>query len=128
MAKKKLELSAAEWDIMNTVWMHPEAVTVRDVMDAAYPNDEKAYTTVQTLMNILVEKGVLRRKKAGMVIKYTPAVLRDAVLDASMNTVARRMFSGSFGAMASFLVSSNNLNDDDIAALRRLLDEKEREL
>jgi predicted transcriptional regulator len=45
-----------------------------------------------------------------------------------MNTVARRMFSGSFGAMASFLVSSNNLSDDDIAALRRLLDEKEREL
>ena len=124
MAKKKLELSAAEWDIMNTVWQHPEAVTVREIMDAAYPNDEKAYTTVQTLMNILVEKGVLRRKKVGMVIKYTPAVLRDAVLEASMTTVARRMFRGSFGAMASFLVASNNMLDDDIAALRLLLDVK----
>ncbi len=124
MAKKKLELSAAEWEIMNIVWHHAETMTVRDVMDRGYPNDEKAYTTVQTLMNILVDKGMLRRKKNGMVNIYSPAVRRDAVLDASMNTVARRMFSGSFGAMASFLVSSNNLSDDDIASLRLLLDEK----
>ena len=124
MATRKHELSAAEWELMAVIWDAGAPMTVRDVMDAAYPNDEKAYTTVQTLMNILVDKGVLRREKVGPVNVYTAAVRREKVLDASMSTVADRMFRGSFGAMASFLVS-RKLSDDDVAALRRMLDEQE---
>lgn len=124
MARNKHELSAAEWELMAVIWETGGTVTVREVLETAYPNDEKAYTTVQTLMNILVEKGVLRRVKQGMVNQYTPAVRREKVLDASMSTVADRMFRGSFGAMASFLVS-RKLSDADVAALRRMLDEQE---
>ena len=72
----------------------------------------------------VLDKGFLRRKKEGLVNRYTPVVRREKVLDASVSGVADRMFSGSFGAMASFLVS-RKLSDDDIAALRRLLDEQE---
>jgi BlaI family transcriptional regulator, penicillinase repressor len=122
MARKKRELSAAEWEIMDVVWMHSDSVTVRDVMQTAYPDDEKAYTTVQTLMNILVGKGVLKKRKHGAAHRYSATVKRDEVLDASMNTIARRMFRGSFGAMASFLVNSNSLSDDDVAALRKIID------
>ncbi|MFZ1729015.1 MAG: BlaI/MecI/CopY family transcriptional regulator [Bacteroidota bacterium] len=124
MAAKKHELSAAEWELMAVIWETGGTVTVREVLETAYPNDEKAYTTVQTLMNILVDKGMLRRVKQGMVNQYTPAVRREKVLDASMSTVADRMFRGSFGAMASFLVS-RKLSDEDVAALRRMLDEQE---
>lgn len=124
MARRKHELSTAEWELMQVIWDADASVTVRDVLETAYPNEEKAYTTVQTLMNILVEKGFLRRKKLSMVNRYTPAVRREKVLDASVTGVAERMFSGSFGAMASFLVS-RKLSDDDIAALRRTLDEQD---
>ncbi len=125
MARKKHELSAAEWELMKVIWETDDAVTVRDVLERAYPNEEKAYTTVQTLMNILVEKGFLRRKKTGMVNMYTVAVRREKVLDAGVTQVAERMFSGSFGAMASFLVNNRKLSEDDMDALRRLLDEQE---
>ena len=37
--------------------------TVRNVLERAYPNGEKAYTTVQTVMNTLQKKKLLRRKK-----------------------------------------------------------------
>ena len=124
MSRKKHELSAAESELMQVIWDTDAPVTVRDVREAAYPNEEKAYTTVQTLMNILVDKGFLRRKKEGMVNRYTPAVRREKVLDASVTGMAERMFSGSFGAMASFLVS-RKLSDDDIAVLRRILDEQD---
>lgn len=127
MAARKHELSAAEWELMAVIWDAGTPMTVREVMDAAYPNDEKAYTTVQTLMNILVEKGVLRREKMGPVNIYTAVVRREKVLDASMSTVADRMFRGSFGAMASFLVS-RKLSDNDVAALRRMLDEQDAEV
>jgi BlaI family transcriptional regulator, penicillinase repressor len=118
------ELSAAEWELMAVIWEAGAPMTVREMMDSAYPNDEKAYTTVQTLMNILVEKGVLRREKVGPVNVYTAVVRREQVLDASMSTVADRMFRGNFGAMASFLVN-RKLGEEDIAALRRLLAEQE---
>ena len=124
MAAKKQELSAAEWELMAVIWETGGAVTVREVLDTAYPNDEKAYTTVQTLMNILVDKGVLKRVKKGPINQYTPVIRREKILDNSMSTVADRMFRGSFGAMASFLVS-RKLSDDDIAALRKMLDEHE---
>lgn len=124
MAARKHELSAAEWELMAVIWDAGTPVTVREVMDTAYPNDEKAYTTVQTLMNILVDKGVLRREKVGPVNIYTAIVRREQVLDASMATVADRMFSGNFGAMASFLVN-RKLSKEDVAALRLMLDEQE---
>jgi predicted transcriptional regulator len=124
MATPRHELSAAEWEIMQAVWNGSKPVAVRDVLDRAYPNAEKAYTTVQTLMNILVDKGFLKRKKVGMVNFYSAAVSRDKVLRRSLSTLAGRMFQGSFGAMASFLVSSVPLSPEEIQALRKLLDEQ----
>ncbi|MDZ7292839.1 MAG: BlaI/MecI/CopY family transcriptional regulator [candidate division KSB1 bacterium] len=124
MAKRKFELSASEWEIMQAVWNAGKPLVVRDVLDQAYPNAEKAYTTVQTLMNILVDKGFLKRKKVGMVNFYTAAVTRENVLRRSLTTLAGRMFQGSFGAMASFLVNSASLRPEEIRALRKLLDEK----
>ena len=58
---------------------------------------------------------------------YRAAVGRETMLDAGMTQVAERMFSGSFAAMASFLVSNRKLNDADKQALRRLLDEHDTE-
>jgi len=127
MVKKKLELSKAEWEIMQTIWDSGERMSVRDVLDRRYPNGEKAYTTVQTLMNILVDKEILSRRKERTINIYTPRVEREAVLQKSMNTVAQRMFRGSFGAMASYLVSSAPLTKEDIEQLRTLLDKAARE-
>jgi BlaI family transcriptional regulator, penicillinase repressor len=126
MTKLKLDLSHAEWEIMETVWGTGGAVTVRQVLDAAYPNAEKAYTTVQTFMNILVEKGVLKRKKSGGVNLYTAAITREKIRRRAVSTVARHMFSGSFGALASYLVNSDELTPEEIAALKALLNEKKR--
>jgi predicted transcriptional regulator len=118
------DLSAAEWEIMQVVWSGSKPMAVRDILDLAYPNAEKAYTTVQTLMNILVDKGFLKRKKAGLVNFYSAAVSRDKVLRKSLSTLASRMFQGSFGAMASFLVSAAPLRPEEIQELKKLLDEQ----
>jgi predicted transcriptional regulator len=120
--KTRRELSAAEWELMRVVWDAGEALTVRDVLERAYPNEEKAYTTVQTIMNILVDKGFLRREKRGPLNFYTSVVARDTVLRSSMRGVAQRMFGGSVGAMATYLVSTAKLSDEDIVTLRELLD------
>ena len=121
------EVSAAEWEIIHAVWQTDEPVTVRQVLDQTYPRGEKAYTTVQTLMNILVEKGFLSRRKHGRLNYYTAAIHREEVLRSSLANIAQRMFQGSWGAMASFLVGSVKLTPEELAELKRLLAERSEE-
>ena len=64
--------TAVEWELMEAIWELGGAPSVREVLEFQYPNGEKAYTTVQTIMNNLVKKGVLSAKKIGLVNFYAP--------------------------------------------------------
>lgn len=125
--KKPNKLSESEWEIMLGVWEGPVPVTVRDVHSRLYPNGEKAYTTVQTIMNILYEKGFLSREKIGLMNFYKPLVSREEAASFETETLASRLFQGSFGALANYLIKSDKLSRDDLATLRRLIAEKEKE-
>ena len=122
MKKSRQELSAAEWEIMPVIWQFNKPVTVRQVLDTAYPKSEKAYTTVQTLMNILVEKGFLARRKEGRVNYYSASIPRGDVLRGSFSGMAQRMFQGSFSAMVSFLVGSGPFTTEELEDLQQILD------
>jgi BlaI family transcriptional regulator, penicillinase repressor len=110
---------------MQIIWEHSEPLTVRQVLDFAYPKSEKAYTTVQTLMNILADKGILKREKNGPLNYYAATSSREKFLKRSLSTVAKHMFDGSFGAMASYLVSSAKLSPEEIRELKKLLNKKQ---
>ena len=70
------KLTPVEWEIMEAVWSLGGTPSVREVLEYAFPNGEKAYTTVQTIMNTLERKGFLDRKKTGMVNFYRPVRTR----------------------------------------------------
>lgn len=125
MAKKR-RLAEVEWEVMDGVWRFDRQVTVRDVVNHLYPNGEKAYTTVQTIMNILAEKGVLDRNKIGPVNVYNPSVSREDVAQAETQTLVSRMFDGSFGALATYLVDSGELSQRELDELRALIEEREK--
>ena len=125
MAKKR-RLAEAEWEVMDGVWRFNRRVTVRDVLNHLYPKGEKAYTTVQTIMNILTEKGVLDREKIGPVNVYRPSVSREDVARAETRTLVSRMFEGSFGALATYLVDSGELSQKELDELRALIEEREK--
>ena len=121
MAPKRTDLSAAELELMKTIWKLPQPVSVRKVLATAYPNDEKAYTTVQTLMNILVDKGFLSRFKVDNRNQYTELVNRDTVVGGSIMKMAQEMFGGSVGALASYLVDTDRLSEEELDELREIL-------
>ena len=125
MAAKK-RLAEAEWEVMDGVWHLDRQVTVRDVVDYLYPNGEKAYTTVQTIMNILFEKGVLNRRKIGPVNVYMPTLSREDAAQVETRTLVSRMFEGSFGALATYLVDSGELSQGELDELRVLIEAKEK--
>ncbi len=125
MAAKK-RLAEAEWEVMDGVWHLDRQVTVRDVVDYLYPNGEKAYTTVQTIMNILFEKGVLNRQKIGPVNVYMPTLSREDAAQVETRTLVSRMFEGSFGALATYLVDSGELSQGELDELRALIEAREK--
>ncbi|HDQ45996.1 MAG TPA: BlaI/MecI/CopY family transcriptional regulator [bacterium] len=128
MTARKMKLTPVEWEIMDAVWKIGGKPSVRDVVDIAYPRGEKAYTTVQTMMNTLEKKRMLRREKIGMVNFYSPTRTRNQMIRNELTSLVSRVFHGSVPAMANFLLTSENLNQDEIDSIKTLLHEKEREL
>ena len=122
------KLTPVEWEIMDTIWARKKPSSVRDVCQQTYPNGEKAYTTIQTIMNTLEKKGFLKREKIGLVNFYIPQRSREKMIRSEMSRVVSRMFEGSVPALANFLINSENLSLDELKEIKSILDKKEKAL
>jgi predicted transcriptional regulator len=113
---------------MKTIWELDRPASVREVLEHAFPDGEKAYTTVQTVMNTLEKKKWLRREKTGLVNFYSPTRPKDEVMKSEMASLVSRVFGGSISALANSLLSMDDLSLEQIESIKALIDEKEREL
>lgn len=124
----KSKLTPAEWEVMQGAWDLEKPVTVRDILEHLHPDGGKAYTTIQTVMNILEKKKLLSRRKTGLVNFYTPTLSREDITRGEMSRLVDGIFSGSITAVASTLMSLEDFDLDDLAEIRRLLAHRESEL
>jgi predicted transcriptional regulator len=113
---------------MEAVWALGDAPSVREVLEHAFPNGEKAYTTVQTVMNTLERKGFLERKKKGMVNFYRPVRSRGEMEHEEMSSIVSRIFGGSKPALASSLLSLDGLELEEIEQIKEIIARREKEL
>jgi predicted transcriptional regulator len=126
--KRRSGLTPVEWEIMEAIWELGGSPAVRDVLEHAFPRGEKAYTTVQTIMNNLVGKGHLSRRKTGMVNFYTASKKRSQMVRKETSKLLSRVFHGSVPAMTSHLLNSEDLTLEEIKGIRELLDARARKL
>ncbi|MBN2416722.1 BlaI/MecI/CopY family transcriptional regulator [bacterium] len=124
----KQKLTPAEWEIMEAVWDLNKPASVRDVLEHPNMDGKKAYTTLQTLMNILVTKKLLKAEKIGLVKFYRPLTSRNEMVKAEMSSMIQRVFNGSTPAMANFLLKTQQLKAEDIEEMKQILHEKENQL
>ncbi|MBE0565901.1 MAG: BlaI/MecI/CopY family transcriptional regulator [Krumholzibacteria bacterium] len=125
---KPRKLTPAEWEVMQAAWDLDRPVSVRDVLEHLYPGGEKAYTTVQTVLNTLEKKKLLGRRKTGLVNFYTPVRSRDETTRSEMSSLVSRVFGGSVPALANTLMSLDDVDLADLAEIKRLIARREREL
>lgn len=125
---KRSKLTPVEWEIMECVWELGEKTTARDVFNHAFPNGEKAYTTVQTILNTLYDKGMLKREKIGMVNFYSPQISRKNMVNTEFSFFLSRVFKGSVQSMANFLINSGDLDLEDIQTIKEFIEKREKEL
>ncbi len=124
----RAKLTPAEWEIMTAIWDLGGEVSVRNILERAYPRGEKAYTTVQTIMYTLERKELLRSKKIGLVNFYRPTCARTELVQEEMSSLLKRIFGGSVPALADSLLSRDDVSMEEIEAIKALLRDKERKL
>jgi len=113
---------------MEAIWDLNHRSTVRDVMDAAFPNGEKAYTTVMTVMNTLEKKGFLKREKIGMVNFYTALFTRADMVAKETKNFVSKVFHGSMPALASYLLNTEDIDTETLEAMKAVIDQREAKL
>lgn len=122
MARKKLSsLTDLEIDIMNVVWRLDRA-TVRQIVDALRNQRPLAYTTVQTVLSILTQKGVVRYTREGRAYVYTAILKPEGVRQETVRAVVDKLFAGSPQSLVLHLIESDALTAEEADSLRKLLD------
>ncbi len=120
------KLTPLEWEVMDVIWQQKNEVSVREILIQGYPTGNKAYTTVQTVMNHLVEKGYLDKKKKGLVNFYNALHKKEDIMKRETRGFVKKVYNGSFQALASYIVDSNSLTAEEIAELKNLITQKEK--
>jgi predicted transcriptional regulator len=114
------KLTELESVIMEAVWALGQA-TVRDVQEHLQASRPMARNTVLTMMGILRDKGFLTSTRDGRTDVYLPAVSREQVSTRSLQDILSRFFGGSAHALVSQLLESEELDPEEIKAIRREL-------
>lgn len=110
--------------VMKALWQL-QAGTVSEV--AAAMSDagrELAPTTVATLLQRLAKQGWVARRKRGSSLVYRPLVDQKRAAQGVLQRVLSSFFGGSASALTAQLLETEQLNREDIAALRKLLAKK----
>jgi BlaI family penicillinase repressor len=119
--RAKQKLGERELDIMQVLW-GGGAATVTEVQQSLLEKrDDIAYTTVQTMLNRLEAKGLVRRDDSDRAHRYLPVLKEPAVVNRAIQRLAERFFSGSVEALATRLVEKD-LSLEQLEHIQKLID------
>ena len=123
MPRKRSEmLTEGEQPLMEVIWTRGGA-TVSEVLDALPERERPAFNSVQTMLRIMERKGYLRHEERGRAFIYHAKVERDDAARAAVQSVMKRFFHNSAGLLAVRLLENEELSDDDLTQMRRLIAE-----
>ena len=117
------QISDAEWEVMKVLWDRTQA-SAQDVIDALATQKTWSPQTVKTLLKRLTEKGALAYESEGRRFIYHPAVSREAAEKSESRSFLARVFDGAVTPALMHLLELGRLTHDDIAQLKKTLDEK----
>jgi predicted transcriptional regulator len=116
-----------ELEILKVLWGLARPATVREAMEEinSRAKPARAYTSVMSLMNVMAEKGQLRRSPAGRAFVYEPAAPRDQTLGSLLGETLRRAYDGSASLLVSHLLDQSRPTGKELDQIRTLLDRYE---
>ncbi len=122
MARRRSEmLTDVELEFMIALWKIGTG-SVRDIMGALKDDQQRAYTSVATVMKILDDKGFVISDRKDRALVYTPAVQKRDYEGRSLKNLSKTLFGGTPTALVARLVDNEDLTDEMIQEIKEIID------
>ena len=122
----KLILSDGEWRIMNLLWAESPR-RVPELTEALKADTGWSRATVNMMLQRLEDKGAVRMELQGRNKLYSPLLSQADARQKETKRFLDRLYGGSLGLMVSSLAGQQALSQEDIRALRAILEDAEKE-
>jgi len=113
-----------ELAILGVLWNRGPR-TVRDVHEALQDSRDSVYTGTAKMMQVMCDKGLLKRDDSVRPQLYSPAVPKEHTQKQILRHVIQRVFGGSARKLVLRAVESEELPPDEVAEIRKLLKKME---
>lgn len=116
------ELTKAEEQVMQYLWKLKKGF-LKDIVDQ-FPEPKPAYTTVSTVIRVLVKKSFIGFNTYGKIHEYFPQISKSDYFGIQFKGTVKNYFNGSPATFASFFASNKDLNLTDLEEIRRIVEEQ----
>lgn len=116
------ELTKAEEQVMQYLW-NIEKGFLKDIIEQ-FPEPKPAYTTVSTVVRVLVEKGFIKFNTYGKVHEYYPFVNKKEYSRKFFKKWVGSFFNDSNKKFASFFMNESNMNITELEELKKMIEDE----
>ena len=120
MPKAKIELTETEWTIIKAVW-DSEPCDAPAIQEKLFGKTRWTYSTVRTLMDRMVAKGLLAAEKVRNQTLYRTAVTREQAQRGELFYALKHAFNGALTPMVQCLIENRDLSVEELAKLESLI-------
>src|SRR5690349_19980684 len=114
-------ISDAELEVMEVLWASDKALTATGVADRIPSERSWSLATVKTMLARLSAKGDLEYREEGRRYLYSAAIPRDSYVSRESRRFVDQLFGGRLSPLVARLAEEQALDEDDIAAIDRIL-------
>ena len=125
MPKRPVELTEAEWTVIKAIWA-TEPCTATAIQERLHQQTQWSYSTVRTIMDRMVVKGLLKSEKAGKVTLFQSTVTQEQAQRGELLYALKHAFNGALTPMVQCLLNSENISAKDLAELEAMIETKKK--
>ena len=118
-----LRVSDAELEVMEALWSAGTPLTATEVAERVGPERGWSLATVKTMLSRLLAKGAVSYRDEGRRYFYSAAIARDSYVGRESRRFVDQLFGGRLSPLVARLAEADALDEDDIAAIERILKE-----
>lgn len=125
MSYNPIKPTSAELEILQALWKIGPC-SVKDVLN--YLHDDRGYTTILKLLQIMTSKKLVKRVKKDRAHIYEASCSADQTQRGLISDLLNRVFDGSSSKLVMQALSTRKASKDELAEIRRMLDDLEGDL
>jgi predicted transcriptional regulator len=127
MARRKLATpTAGDLEILHVLWERGPS-TVREVLDVLNEGRERAYTSVMSLLNIMADKGLVKREPQGRAFLYEARKPRERTLGTIVGDVLGKAFEGSAHELVAHVLEQSRPSAAELEQIRQVIEAYQQE-